>query len=285
MSRALVVALLLWPSPAAARCPEKGETQADCPWAGIARGLAGAADVKAELRRRAPGVVRQLEHDAADAPLLALWGRSLNHDERAGGTIVEPAIVDALLALGSGPPRDGRVVHAGIEHTYGYLFSLLPTPFGWKRARWVGGELEAGFGLPSGLLGPSPSQGTLLANVTVLAGRIAGIPVDGVAAAPAIRRLELRRRFRIEESAPGVVLRTDVVAFPKPGAKNSHLLVYSVADASGAARLITAFPIDDAFVERLADPAELGDDRPIAARYNAHVEGLGGARGRRAIVK
>jgi hypothetical protein len=90
---------------------------------------------------------------------------------------------------------------------------------------------------------------------------------------------------RLEERAGELVLRTDLVAFRRrvPRSRNTHLLVYSVGDGERA-RLVTAFPVERSFVERLLAPEGLGDDRRIAPRYNAAVEGPLEARGSRRIV-
>ncbi len=295
MLRAWAAALLLGAlTPARAAepaCPDvsAGETPEDCPWAALARALRARP---AELERLAPGIVRQLEADAKRPAWLSLWGESLNFDENARAVIVAPEILAALAAKLRVPYADAPLgrVHAGLEHTYGYLFSVLRTPYGFKRARWVRGELERGFGLPRGLLGPAPRQGTLLANATYLLGRLAfrGEPAElrrleegRRAAAPALRALDFARldvRRLEEEVALGerrVLLRTDLVAFPSTGTANSRLLVYSVRDERGA-RLITAFPVAESFASRLLAPAELGDT-PVSSRYNAYVPGLTGA--------
>jgi hypothetical protein len=264
-------------------CPDIawGETAEDCPWAGAARALAAGET----WDRALPEFRERLEADARLEGLKAAWGRSLNYDELARGVIVEPAILDALGAMLGVAGREDRVVHAGMEHTYGYLFSVLRTPFGFKRARWVRGELEAGFGLPAGTLGPAPAEGSLFANVTYFAGRVAfrgelTLPAESVAAATVLYPYEELAVARLEEavSSPRPVrLRTDLVAFPHPPAAadaNSHLLVYSVHD--GGPKLITAFPVNRAFVARVLDPSGLGADKPVATRYNAYVEGLTG---------
>ena len=174
----LFLPLLLLPSLALAfECPIPGERAEDCPWAGAARLLSAEADAGRDVgpvfAARTPGLLRQLDADAANPALLELWGESINYDELANGEIVRPETLAFLAArLGAAGPR-GRIIHAGLEHTYGYLFSLLPTKFGFKRARWVRPDIEQGLGLPRGAAGPAPSEGTLLSNITCLAGGIA----------------------------------------------------------------------------------------------------------------
>src|SRR5262245_13206806 len=88
------------------------------------------------LRRRCPEVLRQIVADARHPGLFSHWGRSANFDENAQSVIVDPAIVRAVGET-AGVPARGRFVHAGLLHTYGYLFSLIETPYGAKRDRWV----------------------------------------------------------------------------------------------------------------------------------------------------
>ena len=279
--------------------PRSAESTADCPWASVARALESRADpnaVKDELRALLPATYAAIADDARRSELLAAWGRSTNFDEAARGSIVSPFVLDALNDLARSGRRDGNVTHAGIAHTYGYLFSTLRTSFGYKRARWVQGDLEAGFGLARGTLGPAPPSGTLFSNVTYFLGAIAfrgdaplraALEENAGGVAEAVRGFDYGRLrpVRIEETialaahAREVVLRTDLVPFPSGVvlAASTHLLVYSVcdsADAGGRARLITAFPVARAFVDAAVDPAQFGDDRPIVTRYNAVVQGV-----------
>jgi hypothetical protein len=288
-------------------CPAAGETADDCPWAAVGRALAAEArakgDVATALETLAPELVAAADADAKRPELLALWGTSLNEDELAHAEILAPPILDALNARAHAPPRDGNKTHAGVEHTYGYLLSTLRTPFGFKRARWVKPELELGFALDKGALGPRPPVGTLLTNATYFAGRVA-FRTDARARAslerfvgavdPSIARVAFEQLAvtRLTEALTidgrTVVLRTDFVPFPRavPGGTSTHLLVYSVADSSAeGVRLVTAFPVGKAFVQKALAPTELGEAMPIPTRYNAFVPGVTGQepplRGRR----
>lgn len=291
-------ALLTLPlAPLSAACPAAGETAEDCPWAGAARDLAAAAAAGAGLEQvfeaSLPGLLAQMDKDRATPGLLALWGESINYDELANGEIVRPEILSFIASrLGAAQPR-GRVVHAGLEHTYGYLFSLLPTKFGFKRARWVKPDIEKGLGLRAGSAGPAPSEGTLLANITCLAGGIA-LKDDSAAwgvlkkaggyCSGAVKKYAFsavkRTRLTEEVALPGgrrVTLRTDFAPFLAPAGGNTHLLVYSVRDTAAAhAYLVTAFPVNAVFVENATAAGGLGKDKPVQTRYNAHVEGLTG---------
>ena len=205
-------------------------------------------------------------------------------------------------------PADGPIVHAGLQHTYGYLLSTIVTPFGYKRDRWLSPWLEQGFGLPPDVLGPNPSRGTLLANATLLAGSAAfrgdataarRLRRIATAAAAAVRKLDFTRlaQTRIVESlslrdAAGrfrsIRIRTDLVPFPRPveGCVENCLLVYSVEDSSRpGARLTTLFPVAPPFVAELTHPRQFGPAVEIRPRYNAAVPGLGREtlRGRRVL--
>jgi len=287
-------------------CPQASEKAEDCPWAGAARLLDEKAGTKEDLASvfaaYAPGILKQLDADRANTAALSLWGESINYDEFANGIIVRDEVLGFLSTrLGVARPR-GRIVHAGMEHTYGYLFSLLPTKYGFKRARWVRPDIEEGLGLPRGSAGPAPSEGTLLANVTCLAGGIA-LKDDKKASAllkrakpfcaSALRDYAAPGHDRLNEevSLPGgrrVALRTDLVPFLKNSGGNDYLLVYSVYDsAAKRAFLVTAFPVNKGFVENTLSPANLGEDKPVQTRYNAHVEGFTGAgsfKGKRSVT-
>ncbi len=309
MKKYLLPLLLLLPSLALAfECPVPGEKAEDCPWAGAARLLSAEADAGRDLgtvlAARTPGLLRQLDADAANPALLALWGESINYDELANGEIVRPETLALIAArLGAAGPR-GRIIHAGLEHTYGYLFSLLPTKFGFKRARWVRPDIEQGLGLPRGSAGPAPSEGTLLSNITCLAGGIA-LRDDPAARAlleraaascsPAVKKYAFAgvKRSRLTEQVQlagsrKVVLRTDFVPFSGEFGGNTHLLVYSVYDSAlRRAYLVTAFPVNSGFVQSATAAGGLGADKPVQTRYNAYVEGLTGAakvKGSRAVA-
>lgn len=299
MKNLLIAALLLFPASVHSfECPESGsqEKAEDCPWAGAARLAAGkaAGELPGVFSAYTPGLLRQLEADRSNPALLKLWGESINYDELANGEIVDPAVLAFIAGrLGAPGPR-GKIMHAGAEHTYGYLFSLLPTKFGYKRARWVRPDIEDGLGLPRGSAGPNTPEGTLFANITCLAGGIALkddpaayalLARAGSSCSAAVKKYAFSgiKRLRLTEEvqlAGGrkVALRTDFVPFAAAAGGNTHLLVYSVYDsAAGLARLISAFPVAQSFVDNAAAAGGLGKDKPVQTRYNAYVEGLTGA--------
>lgn len=287
-------------------CPDQasGETALDCPWAAITRELradaAAGKSVEEEFAELAPDIVRQLKIDSRRRPWLSLWGLSVNEDEHAHGVIVDPIII-AAIAKGLGLPyAPGKPAHAGMAHSYGYLFSTLRTPYGFKRARWVDGEIDKGFGLAPGTLGPEPKEGTLLSNLTFFLGNIAfrgdanelsALRRHSAWAAPALRSFDYKnlRARRLEETIEGssLTIRTDIVDFPVRTGPDDQLLIYSVATGSpAAARLITAFPIKTPFAESLLD-LKAQEGKPVKARYNAFVEELPseGKLGRRRLIQ
>lgn len=252
----------------------------------------------ADLQAECPWLCRQIIRDAGTPGLFDVWGRSSNLDELAGVAIVEPGVLAALGELAR-VPSGGPIVHAGLQHTYGYLLSTIVTPFGYKRDRWVSPRLEQGFGLPSDVLGPNPSQGTLLANATLFAGSTAfrgdenaTVRLHRIApsAAKAVRRLDFTKfeQCRIVESLSlrdsagrfrSIRIRTDLVPFPCPvaGCVENCLLVYSIEDSSQpGARLITLFSVAPPFVVELTRPDQFGAAVEIRTRFNAFVPGLAG---------
>ena len=246
-------------------------------------------------------LARELSQDSKRIEWKSLWGSSINFDELAKGIIVQPAILKELAErFGVAYHEDSRIVHAGMEHTYGYLFSTLQTSFGFKRARWVQDDIEFGFGLPRGMLGPAPTEGTLFSNVTYFIGNIVyGQEAatsgeleeikEGTVEIPKVLReysFEKLQTARLKETVevPGAVprqvtLRSDFVTFPNiaAGRSNSALLIYSVQDSQEkVVHLITAFPVASSFVDQALAAQGLGPDKPIITRYNAYVSGVTG---------
>ena len=201
----------------------------------------------------------------------------------------------------------GRIVHAGLQHTYGYLFSVIDTPFGRKRARWITTDLERGLGIEASLLGPAPKQGTLLANLTWLLGHIVFREEPRV-----LRRLQQHAQtvskelvrydysrldvVRVVEEAPltpreaKLRIITDLVHLPHAPSKRdseSHLLIYALQSGERTApRLITAFGVSQAFVESLTASVPSHGEVEIRLRFNAYHPALYGrtVMGRRFIA-
>lgn len=247
------------------------------------------------LRTLCPQIHRQIEEDGNRPPMLARWGRCANVDENTGTLIVAPPILQAIGEI-AGVPMKGRFVHAGLQHTYGYLFSLIETPYGKKRDRWLSTDLERSFGLPLSLLGPFPRRGTLLANATWFFGHIAlrDDPASLAAlksladyVAPHLVRFDFKRlsiRRIIEQAthpekpAQRVAIHTDLVPYPQmPTNRDAedHLLVYSVRNGASSLKLITAFSVTSSVVRDLEESVQPGEVE-VRLRYNAYVPGLYG---------
>ena len=292
------------PAAASLECPNTalGETALDCPWgfyartlqADAARGFTPAQMEKA-LKEVVPMLTQQIHRDRARTDWLQLWGHSINFDENAHGIVVDPAIIDAIMDLANVGARQERIVHAGVEHTYGYLLSTLQTPYGYKRARWVSSDIVNGFKLMPGSIGPTPTYGTLFSNLTYFAGSIAlrdqkdelkiiQSEADGVS--PSIKhypygRLEITRVEEVITAPRAVTLRTDFVKFPNQPANptantNTYLLVYSIYDSADPVtpvKLISAFPVSTGSMT-MTTTSGLGENVPVQTRYNAYVAGI-----------
>jgi hypothetical protein len=284
-------------------CPitTDGETALDCPWAGLARAVSAETDpaaIEAILKNVAPDFLRRLSREGRIAgDTKKLWGRSINFDENVKGIIIQPALIDLVLAKARVMKRDDRIVFAGFEHTYGYLLSILKTPYGFKRLRWVRPDIENGFGLEKGAISPTPRDGGLFMDLSYFAGQIA-FRADNTGDKAALKVLRkangvarsLRRydystlhgRRLTETLTLGggrtVEIRTDFVPFTVKSAEtggNSELLVYSIRDsAEKLPYLISAFPISPGFSDGALNPANLGEGKPVVTKYNAFVSGI-----------
>jgi hypothetical protein len=286
-------------------CPDGDlhETSIDCPWAGVSRSLEGVTDpleIRETFEFQIPGFLRQLEADTRSRQLLHLWGLSRNMDE--SNLTVKTVPVNLIAYFNSILKVDYddtfSVGHAGLNHTYGYLFSQVYTPFGYKRARYVQGEIEAGFGLPDNTFGGVANKGTLLGNMTYFAGKIAFRDADAKLSASTLQAIldqkeitlsdELRafdfskakvRRLveTIDSEKVYLQLRTDIVEFPNKQTRgtNEALLIYSIDfHAPGQEkqpRLITAFPVAKSFGDALFTQEGIGTDKqiPLKLKYNA----------------
>lgn len=303
-------------------CPqtELGETSLDCPWSDWVRSIEAAIGnhtFSAQMLWDTVPLIRsQIEKDRIHSEVLNAWGESINFDELAKNVIVAPPLLNTLLAEAKQPPLTvcGRTdetreaprqcANAGLTHTYGYLLSNLKTPFGYKRARWVKGEIEAGLGLPIGSVGPTPQSGTLLSNVTHLASKLAfqtlaPTATENAALSAWLPNPELKSSLIETVKAPEHTLniRTDFYPFAKKPEEsssttgNSHLLVYSYqiipmagtshAPSQWTEKLITIFPVEESFVQRALAPSVCGDpgtNGEVFSRYNGWIPVLGASR-------
>lgn len=242
------------------------------------------------LRHHAPKLYEQIVRSGKCPTLLKFWGECLNVDDNTGEEIVAPPVLRLLSDL-TGISMDPPVVHAGLQHTYGYLFSAIETPYGRKRDRWVNRSLDAALGLSRSTFQPVAMQGTLLLNVTYFLGRImfrgrrseiarlrrSRNIVDSHLTDLDYRQLKCHRI--IEEIGTGKQ-RIQAVSDLLP-LSNSHdpdrmrgLLIYGIRSIkSDEFRLITAFPVSvNSFQSLLEQPC--GTRVTVQLKYNAYSEGV-----------
>jgi hypothetical protein len=245
------------------------------------------------MTRSFPRLVEHIHTLQRHSKAMSLWGKSQNWDENAKQQIVEPAILEALGRL-AGIEMRGTALHAGLLHTYGYLFSLLETPFGYKRDRWLHDGMGERFDLPSDTFSPLPQAGSLLLNLTYFLGSIV-FPARTVQArmlqalrghlSPALARYPFGRlsRWRITETLSLNALRkdlpatlrihTDLVFPPNAGSGAQQLLLYSLEAQTYRPLLITAFFTSPNYVETLLRQPQ-GQQVEVSLRYNAFFDGL-----------
>ena len=282
-------------------CPDlkKNETVADCPWAQMARQIVDQKN-KCDLvfKTSTPFIFKQFKKDKESNEFLSLWGQAKNFDENTKSVIVDKKILECLskkLNLKNAvQSRDGfETVHAGLQHTYAYLFSTTETPYGYKRARWTQGELELGFNLSQKALNPETKNGSFLANATYFFAKWAFHDDPEL-----INKLEILGRKNRSVSEELINLKTDdfqvvqlvesVLDKPitlhttfvkmnlkKIISKNTHLLIYWYEDTLTKKKyLITGFPVETSFVNRVLDEKNLGSKKVITTHYNAWVPEL-----------
>lgn len=175
--------------------------------------------------------------DDARAGLLEVWGRSTVVDENVGAPVIDRAVFDTLHDA-AGIAAEFPIGNAGVVHVYGYFFSDVPTPYGYKRDRWNDGVLARALGLPASAfrLGDSADE-TPLARVTAAALPLLREPPAGATV--------------LDVAVDGIATRAVVTAGPD----GSGVLCYGVAD-----RLVTLFPVADAAAfarEAAAEPPRL----------------------------
>ena len=244
-----------------------------------------------------PGIYEQLEQIRDQPAALAFWAGSYNFDENARLSIVHPRILEAIGTITdcdlNGPP-----FHAGLLHTYGYLFSVIDTPFGKKRDRWLNARIARGFKLAKSLLGPQPAAGTLLTNLTYFVGsityrddprqlrkiqqlrsQVADQIVDYDYARPTRRRL-IEKAVVPRPQRRMVRLVTDLAPF-FPARKNhkhvSSLLIYSTKDGTDQRLLNTVFEMKARNAAALWDGNATVISPQIRPRYNSAITGFSAA--------
>ncbi|MGZ3787797.1 MAG: hypothetical protein ACXVLQ_04700 [Bacteriovorax sp.] len=247
--------------------------------------------ILAILKKENPHLYDQIEKDSLDPNLLSFWGKSYNFDSGAKKKIIDDQIISDLQEKFH-IKNDNEIVHAGITHTYGYLFSVLDTPYGFKRKRWIRPTLNYGFAFMKNSLSPETMEGGLLSNLTYFAGMIA-FKEEQRKALKKLQNVSSEvlnfdySKLSVEKVDEDIMdggahvstLKTSLVRLPfkQDGEENEYLLVYSSSNPLNKKEvLITAFPISKDAYKKIVDPEGLGPKRPIQIRYNAYLEGLMG---------
>lgn len=288
--------------PLLAACPDttQKESVQDCPWAQMTRDiLKDPQKCDAILKKQTPYLLSKLKLDQKAVVSLQHWGLAKNFDENAKAIIVDDAVLRCIarkLNLEETLQQEPQyqTVHAGLQHTYAYLFSNTPTPYGYKRARWTNGDLQAGFGFEKmNPLYPDSKNGAFLTNVTYFFAKfafkddtvlLAQLEAEGKknkALSPTLLTFEAAKfeTKNLIEHVKGTdfVIHTVFVKMDAEKIKsaNTHLLIYWIENTkSGMKQLISGFPVETNFVTKALDEKSLGDGKPITLRYNAFVPEL-----------
>ena len=228
------------------------------------------------LQRESPELLELLNLDLADEALLDRWGSSAT--EENGAASVPPALAQ-LFAARLGTQAGLNYGHAGLNHTYGYLLSPVPTEYGRKRHRWTSQEVAHTLGIagkwPLGQ-GSSPQQG-MLAEVTAVLESVAPLnrpdawsppatanahAMDELAALPSSGVSTNGKRW----TARTRVLRRADLTEQQASDGDQLLLVYSLSVDAGPERYITVFPVSAAWHAKLPTT----DAKPHL-KYNASL--------------
>ncbi len=184
-------------------------------------------------------VLSSVRADAANGT-LSHWATSTVIDELTGVASISQDLFHRLHHAAR-IPATFPVGNAGLIHVYGYWFSTVLTPFGYKRDRWVDGELARAYGLPStSFLREVSSAQTLLARVTDAALPLLHQPPSEALVAEAVVGRHLYR-----------------VVLSRRDDKGAYALTYGSTHAGPRSarefQLITTFPYT-------GDPAEVCDE-------------------------
>nr|WP_236571347.1 amino acid deaminase [Microbacterium hydrocarbonoxydans] len=170
-----------------------------------------------------PWLAASIDDDRAQARFDA-WGLSTVIDENVGAPVISRSLFVELHRR-AGIEAAWPIGNAGLLHCYGYLLSLIETPYGFKRDRWIGGTLAAACDLSPDAFLPWQHGRTLLERARAAA--------DGIlthAAASATMTVDGRSTH---------------LGLSRP--HGDAALAYAVAAAADSPPLlITLFPVSDA---------------------------------------
>ena len=246
------------------------------------------------LEENHPALYNQIITDAKDPYLPMFWGQSYNFDSGAKKIIVDPKIIGELQARFN-IKNDNNIVHAGIIHTYGYLFSVINTPYGYKRKRWIAPTLNFAFNMEANSLSPEAIEGGMFSNITFFAGSLAFKDKTQLSLLKNVANEVFTFDYskldvtRVEEILPEYTLVTTLVKLPrkKAGEENDYLLIYStISKKLNKELLVTAFPVNQDSYNKIVASETLGPDQKITLRYNAYLQDLGkDLKGIRKLIK
>ncbi len=231
----------------------------------------------AQLEDVLPGLSKNIK--TAREVSAKYWTDSTIFDELAKAPILPGKVMDAL-----GIPHEttGGIVHApaGLMHTYGYLFSQLPTAYGLKGKRWIESRVDERLGFPAGTFSPLPPQGEFTSNVTTaLLGLIGGKMALPRAAklkvsAKVVGRVEQRVSWKTPQgrTVTASVFTHLVELKPLAGLEttDAYLLIYSTLQ-NRRRRLVTAFPVDRKFADGIMKTPP-GKSAAFSPRFNLYVD-------------
>ena len=227
-----------------------------------------------------PNLLSQINQDSKDPYLLMFWGKSYNIDASNNKIIVDEGLLKELHQKFNFFTTNTQA-HAGIIHTYGYLFSLLDTPYGFKRKRWIDQSLNSAFSFEKLSLSPDAIEGGLLSNLTYFIGMITLKNKTNLQLLKNVSQEVQRfnydglKKYRLEEKTKDVIIKTTFVSFPQNTAQEdkSYLLIYTIFDLTlDKEYLITAFPINQKTFLNAQDKKYLGKNKNISLRYNAALD-------------
>lgn len=246
------------------------------------------------LEENHPALYNQIITDAKDPYLPMFWGQSFNFDSGAKKIIVDPKIIGELQARFN-IKNDNNIVHAGIIHTYGYLFSVINTPYGYKRKRWIAPTLNFAFNMEANSLSPEAIEGGMFSNITFFAGSLAFKDKTQLSLLKNVANEVFTFDYskldvtRVEEILPEYTLVTTLVKLPrkKAGEENDYLLIYStISKKLNKELLVTAFPVNQDSYNKIVASETLGPNQKITLRYNAYLQDLGkDLKGIRKLIK
>jgi hypothetical protein len=136
-----------------------------------------------------------------------------------------------------------------------------------KAKRWVEGRLDGRLGLPAGSFGPLAKEGEFLSNLTAALRDLLGRK-------PASQYLGSMSETVEWETPKGLrsaVVNTHLARLKSiPGLPEQVLLIYEIVQY-GRSRLVTAFPVDEAYAAAIAaTPASPGGE--FKPRFNLHID-------------